>query len=410
MEEEFDSTTMWEMRLFLEEICCNLCRFQHVDELQIAPVDITIHQEAYLALPGAYADISVQVPGAAPYFVEVKYGYPASNIISHVARKYGSNAPRLVGASKLVLVVPTSEYPDWPDIQRQIESRLQKGLKLEIWDEPFLFSLIRKRFNLEIDAFSEGNMVQLKAALDHSKGHWAFGDSWKATPLQSALLWSFGFWKLKQFRELNHLTPESILPPGMYKGAVAVLADLCSFSSYVRDTRNDAVIRQCLTSFYSKARYEILNSGGMIYQFVGDEVIGLYGIPRHTEGYQQSALECAKALVDLGNSISHQWQRQIDRIQTSQGVHIGVAMGDIQVVSLQPFGRAHIGAVSDAINMANRLLAKAGSSEIVVSNTFIRGLDEKSQTQFREIDPVDARNLGTIRAWKTGPINAPDKE
>ena len=61
-------------RLFLEEICCNLCRFQHVAEDGVAPEAVRIDQECYLGLPKAFADIRVQVPGAAPYFVEVDWG------------------------------------------------------------------------------------------------------------------------------------------------------------------------------------------------------------------------------------------------------------------------------------------------------------------------------------------------
>ncbi|HWP44907.1 MAG TPA: hypothetical protein VNO14_16820 [Blastocatellia bacterium] len=58
-----------ELRLFLEEICCNLCRFQHVEQDRLAPEAITITQETYLGTPGSFADICVEAPGLAPYFV-----------------------------------------------------------------------------------------------------------------------------------------------------------------------------------------------------------------------------------------------------------------------------------------------------------------------------------------------------
>ena len=47
----------FELRLFLEETCCNLCRFQHVNEEKIAPESVRIDQEVYLGIPGAFADI-----------------------------------------------------------------------------------------------------------------------------------------------------------------------------------------------------------------------------------------------------------------------------------------------------------------------------------------------------------------
>ena len=99
-------------------------------------------------------------------------------------------------------------------------------------------------------------------------------------------------------------------------------------------------------------------------------------------------------------SVSNEWQRQIDRVQAARGVHIGMALGDIQIVSLRPFGRAHLGAVSDEVNMAARLVAQAGPGEIMVSNAFYQALDEPYQSGFHEMEPVEARNVGRIRVWK----------
>jgi class 3 adenylate cyclase len=116
---------------------------------------------------------------------------------------------------------------------------------------------------------------------------------------------------------------------------------LCSFSTYVRDTHDGELIRNTLTSFYSKARYEVLNHGGMIYQFVGDEIIGIFGLPDAESKYVEHALDCARALVDIGNSVSHRWQLSLDRVQNSGGVHIGIALGDLNLLPLRPFSRRH---------------------------------------------------------------------
>src|SRR5205823_6170566 len=93
-------------------------------------------------------------------------------------------------------------------------------------------------------------------------------------PLKAELQWHFGYWRLHQLRMMGRATARDILPPGTYRGVVVVLADLCSFSSFVRDTPNVEIVCESLTSFYSKSRYQIINSGGMLYQFVGDEAIG----------------------------------------------------------------------------------------------------------------------------------------
>lgn len=140
------------------------------------------------------------------------------------------------------------------------------------------------------------------------------------------------------------------------------MADLCAYSSYVRDTRDDRVIRESLTAFASKTRYRILNDGGMLYQFLGDTVIGFFGIPSRG---------------------AEQWQRQIDRVQPASGVHVAMALGDVQMLSLRPFSRAHIGAVAEAINLAARLIDIAGPGEIVISNTLYHALPGASRRRSR---------------------------
>ena len=61
------------LRLFLESVCCDLCRFEHVATEHIAPEDVVIRQEVAVG-PSAFADIQVAPRGTAPYFVEVDYG------------------------------------------------------------------------------------------------------------------------------------------------------------------------------------------------------------------------------------------------------------------------------------------------------------------------------------------------
>ena len=357
-----------ELRLFLEEICCNLCRFRHARQDQVVPQDIRITQESWLGESHGFADIRVQVRENYSYFIEVDYGYSLREILSSLTRKYGPGS-RVGGASKIVIVIDAHAAAGWHEVAPEIQSKLQGGLQLELWDEDILTSMLRECFGLQVCSFSEEKVLELRIAVDTAKGMYAFEEAWADDELQHSLIWHFGFWRLQQLRATSGRTPRTIMPPGLYPGVVVVMADLCGFSGYVRDTRRDEVIRECLTTFYAKAQYEILNTGGMIYQFAGDEVIGLYGIPDQPGGYMESAFECAKALVDIGNSVSHRWQRQIDRVQSVRGIHIGIAMGDMQVVPLCPFSRTKLGGAGEVINLASRLLAVALPSEIVASKT-----------------------------------------
>lgn len=398
-----------QLRLLLEELCCDLCRFEHVvNEHAVnehgGADDVQMDREFYLGSPGAFADIRVQPLGGRPYFIEVKYGYSNDVLLRHLRRKYGPESPGAASASKLILVIDSDSRPDWPALQAEIHRVLRSGLELEVWNEAHLLALIRRRFRADLSAITADGLVDVRQTIDRAKGYYAFGapsfENYVHDPLNAELLWHFGFWRLRQLREPAGLKPRDIMPAGIYRNVIILLADLCSFSSFVRDTPDSEVVRECLTSFYSKARYQIINSGGMLSQFVGDEVVGFFGIPRAEPDSAAKALAAARALVSIGQSVSHHWQRRIDRVQTSGGLHIGMAVGDLQIVSLRPFSRTHQGAIGDCINVAARLMASAGPSEIMVSNSFHQQLPEDAQGDFREVDPVEARNVGRIKAWK----------
>jgi adenylate cyclase len=168
----------------------------------------------------------------------------------------------------------------------------------------------------------------------------------------------------------------------------------------VRDTPDQRIAQQVLTAFYSKSRHAVHECDGMLYQFVGDEVIGLFGYPDKKPGYIADAIDCAKALLDIGASTSNYWERRIDRVQDKHGLHIGIAMGALNLMPLRPFARSHIGFIGDALNMSARLMTEAQPGEIVVSNAFYQALDDDAQAQFTENQPVIAKNVGTLRSWR----------
>jgi len=136
--------------------------------------------------------------------------------------------------------------------------------------------------------------------------------------------------------------------------------------------------------------------------FRGDSVIALFGVPERDPDYVERALECAHRLLDIGASVAGGWQRHIDQIQGAAGMHIAMTIGSLQMLSLRPLSRTHMGAVADAINLAARLNDYAGCNEIVVSNTLYQHLPHAARADFRELDPIEARNIGRVRAWTLG--------
>lgn len=397
--------TQWKgihRRLLIEDICSDVVRHLHTADADSYP-RVSVQREYQLGQSTAFADLYVQPDGAPAYFVEVKTGYPIETIVQHLGRKYG---PQWASddTRRLILVVDTDDYTDWASCERRIRGVLAPGLGLEIWDDRKLGALVRDLFDVELgDQSDESVLIRVRAQIDHAKTIIAFGDD-TIDPgeifRRHSLLWHLDAWRVRRLRRASLADPADVLPAGTYQEVVVLLADLCSFSAYVRDTRDDNVVRANLSRFYSKTRYEIVNAGGMLYQFAGDEVAAFFGIPDREPGYIEAAVRTAQAIVQIGRSVSQSWQRNIDQMQDKSGVHVGMAIGQIQLVAYRPFDRARIGAVGTPLNTAARLMTAAGPSEIVLSNVLRQCLPDSLNAE--ELTPVAARNLGNVQAWKIG--------
>jgi serine/threonine protein kinase/class 3 adenylate cyclase len=402
-EEARGETYLSQLRLFLEELTCDLCRFEHVTGQGLPPDAVHIDREFYLG-GGGFADVRVAFPSARPYFVEVKYGHSPQRLLRSLRRKYGTDTPAIREADRLVLLIDAEGRPDWSETETEVRACLPPHLRLEVWTQARLLAMLRERFGVRIGSITEENLLDVRQGIDRAKGFYAFGASsfagYHHDPLREQLMWHFGFWRLCQLRESHGLSPRQVLTPGVYRGVAVLIANLCGFSGYYRDSRSPDIIADSLTSFYSKARYQILNHGGMIYQLAGDQVIGLFGIPDQRPEYLQDALAAAQGLLSVGISVSNHWQRHIDRVQETGGLRIGMALGDLQIVSQRPFSRTHVGAVGDPLQVAARLLDAAGPNEAAIINTFYQGVNEDWRARFQPIDPIEASNVGRIRAWK----------
>jgi len=392
-------TDFRELRIFLESVICDLCRFRHATRDGVSPAKTQIHQETRVG-PGAFADIRVAAGELPPYFIEVDVGYSRQRVIDSVRLKYAERTPASEGARKVIVLVDNQLAAASAGLDAELRGLLAPGLDLELWDDRHLSALIRDTLGSDISSFVEGRLLELRQAVDRAKAAHAFGAVTTVDPLRSTLLWHFAYWRLAQLREAGCLDPRAILPPGRYSKVIVVMADICAYSSYVRDTRDDRVIRESLTGFASKSRYRIINDGGMLYQFIGDSVVGFFGIPTPAGDDASRALACARGLVDIVAAVTEEWQRQIDQVEPAAGVHVGMALGEVQMLSLRPFSRTHMGAVADAMNLAARLNSVAGPGEIVVSNLLHQALSDSERAAFIELEPVEAKNIGRVRAWK----------
>jgi class 3 adenylate cyclase len=393
----YDSET-FELYLYMEDLCCELCRFEHLAE-GVLPQDIRIRQKVDLGKTGAYADASISLCGERTYFLEVNWGYDRAEIAERIAYKYESNTPALGKAHKLRVVV-SDDDSELASIESTLRACVDPQLEIEVWTAPRLREMILRHFQMEVRRFEREDVLAVRSAIEKTKGKYAFGSSYDGSVAQLMLMWHMGCWTIRRVQQEANMTVESVMRKGLYRDAAVLIADLSGFSGYVRDSPDDSVVQNALESFYTKTRREVINCGGMLSQFVGDAVVGVFGVPIHFPNYVEHALECAIAIRDIGKSVSQSWQRHIDRLQTAVGCHTGLAIGDVHLVPLREFTYSHLGLVADAVDIAARLGATAQHGEIVLSNALYQRLGKASRAHFVETDPIEAKNVGRLQGWR----------
>jgi adenylate cyclase len=391
----FDS----ELGSFIDEITADLCRFERAAAAGCTPDDVSIEREVTLA-PDVHGDIRVEAPKSPPFFVENKLEYAPADLVARIRRKYGKPSPAWRGAERLAILLDRADIPAGMDIDGGLRAAAP-GLTVEVWDVKNFLARIGATFGAEITAISRASLLDVRSAIEQAQWRLAYDGKFTGDVRTNALLWHFSPWELARLYREQGLGPNDLLQPRIYEDAVVVMADMCSFSSYVRDTRDPAMIHRRLTEYYSLARYAVLNEGGMLYQFVGDEVVGVFGLYGSGATATEQALRCVRTLCEAGNAVSTAWQRALDRVQPSRGVHIGVGMGPLGLLAWRPFSRTHVGFIGEPLNLAARLMGEAKSGEIYATNTFYAALDGDRRELFEEVGAIEAKNVGRIQGWRT---------
>lgn len=190
-----------------------------------------------------------------------------------------------------------------------------------------------------------------------------------------------------------------------YKECCVMFADICSFTAFTRATENIKMMEALLTSFYTQARKSIHRNSGMLYQIVGDCVVGVWGLHGREDNIASSVLRTATELVEIARQVTEEWQSNIDLLIEPKGMHVGLAKGPVTVIrrdgvypGLLLFG--------NPLNLASRLQAAAQPNQLICSNAAYKEFEQARLGV--KLEPyrcdscdgyLDAKNYGPLKAW-----------
>ncbi len=197
-----------------------------------------------------------------------------------------------------------------------------------------------------------------------------FGDLATAFNFMAQELWkklliqkSFGRYVSPEVLDMILSHPEDSWLKGTRSEATILFTDIRGFTAF-SETREPEKIVGDLNEYFGIATELILEYGGYVDKFIGDAVLGVFGVPIFHADHAERAVKAAVAMQKrLRQRADDNSNPLLSRIGI--GIHTGVVVSG----NLGSQVKMEYTVIGDSVNVASRLNSLAGSGEIIISKS-----------------------------------------
>ncbi|MEJ2658956.1 MAG: adenylate/guanylate cyclase domain-containing protein, partial [Desulfobacterales bacterium] len=200
---------------------------------------------------------------------------------------------------------------------------------------------------------------------------------WKNSLMQK----SFGKYIGPEVLEMIMANPESVWLKGHRSEATVIFADIRGFSAYSEVKEPEEIVEK-LNQYFEIATQTIQDHGGYVDKFIGDAVLGVFGVPVYHENH---AIRAVRAATDMQNAFLKKQKNKNDLLQS---VGIGINSGVVVSGNIGSQDRMEYTVIGDCVNMAAHLYQLANPGEIIISKSVYDHLKE-----ILEVSPLPAQNI-----------------
>ena len=166
------------------------------------------------------------------------------------------------------------------------------------------------------------------------------------------------------------------------------------FADVVHSTRlaralDPEALREVMARYFAVVRRVIERHGGAVEKFIGDAVMGVFGVPRVHEDDALRAVHAATAILDALGELNHE-------LATGWGVEIAIRIG-VNTGEVVAGGTDQLIATGEAVHVAKRLEEVAGTNDVFVGETTWRLVRDAVDAEPAEFAARDG-DLGS--AWR----------
>jgi class 3 adenylate cyclase/tetratricopeptide (TPR) repeat protein len=182
----------------------------------------------------------------------------------------------------------------------------------------------------------------------------------------------------------SRLSESPSLPEGERRQATIVFADLSGYTS-MNERLDPEEVEAIMSRIKNEAVRIVESHEGIVNQFVGDEVLALFGIPTAHEDDPIRAVRAAMEIHELIRKISPEVEA---RISTKLRMHTGINTG-LVVTHIRDIRDGSYGITGDTVNIGARLATSAEPDDIIVGPETYRLISPFFETN--ALDPVTVR-------------------
>jgi len=185
---------------------------------------------------------------------------------------------------------------------------------------------------------------------------------------------SFGKYVGEEVLEMILADPEKMWLKGHKNHATILFADIRGFTAYAEDREPERVV-ETLNTYFDIATRAILDYGGYVDKFIGDGVLGVFGVPVYRNDHVERTV---RAALDLMEQL-HRQKSRANPLLSSVGV--GIHTGPIVSGNIGSQAKMEYTVIGDTVNLASRISSLAKPGEVLVTEAVVAALPSMIQVE-----------------------------
>jgi class 3 adenylate cyclase/tetratricopeptide (TPR) repeat protein len=164
------------------------------------------------------------------------------------------------------------------------------------------------------------------------------------------------------------------------KLVTSVFCDLAG-STELGEQADSEIVFELMRSYFDTARTALERHGGAVEKFIGDAVVGMFGVP---EAHEDDALRACRAALEI--------QERLAALELGIAVRIGVNTGEVvagDAARREMFASGDAVVLGDSVNVAARLEQAAAPGQVLLGEATYRLVRDAVRAE--PVDPIAAK-------------------